>query len=216
MRWRLRDSDITRYPQYMLSREVLDRMAVGEPGRTPTPHSVKSSVTPALDPSDSLPKDRMADDPPFAPTTTVGGEPRSPHCAKLAPSALPSWLETILFAPIAALRWLFGTMNTAEHQQPRKVTPPLEGAVTDLASPQPEQPRRAINFYIYENWAHGHTAKVHYAQCSQCNYGDGTHGRRSTPNGRWLGPFESFEAAVEEARGRGATAISPCRSCTPC
>jgi len=207
----LRYSDIPRYLPYMFSRQDLDRIAFGEPGRTRP--STKPSVLPALDLPDRLSPKTVSDgDPPSAPGTTVGGEPQGPLCTKLDPSALPSWWETILFAPVAVLRWLFGTRNTTKEHQSQEVTLP---SAAD-PSPKPAQRRRSTDFYIYENWAHEHMARVHYAQCSQCNYGNGTHGNSSTRNGRWLGPFDSFDAAVEAARGQGTTTISPCRTCTPC
>jgi len=72
-----------------------------------------------------------------------------------------------------------------------------------------------MTFWVYENWrAHGHRATVHRSQCGHCNGGLGRSGEPVTPNGRWHGPFTSFDDAVGGAQATGAV-VHGCRSCAP-
>ena len=70
-------------------------------------------------------------------------------------------------------------------------------------------------FYVYENWqAHGHTAKIHKAECSFCKYGKGFHGTDSRKHGQWLGPFVTFADARQAALKTKGT-VSVCKFCGP-
>lgn len=56
------------------------------------------------------------------------------------------------------------------------------------------------SFYVYENWTNTF-AKVHRGSCPYCNDGRGFQGRGNrTRNGQWLGPFETADSAMVEAR----------------
>lgn len=52
-------------------------------------------------------------------------------------------------------------------------------------------------FYVYENWTHKR-ARLHRSDCSHCNDGRGTQASSGTANGRWLGPFETRQAAEQK------------------
>jgi hypothetical protein len=69
--------------------------------------------------------------------------------------------------------------------------------------------------WIYENWqAHGHRAKVHRAECSFCNSGQGLHPGAGSEHGKWHGPFPDAERATEAARATGAE-VTHCLRCKP-
>lgn len=71
-----------------------------------------------------------------------------------------------------------------------------------------------MEYWTYENWrAHGHRAKVHFGHCGHCNHGQGTHGGGETPNGKWHGPFGSFDLAWNAVRG--GVPVSTCGICCP-
>ena len=71
-----------------------------------------------------------------------------------------------------------------------------------------------MTYYVYENWrAHGHTARIHFAHCSHCSDGKGTHPGSGSDNGCWHGPFPTFAEALDEARTRGKA--SRCKHCRP-
>lgn len=81
--------------------------------------------------------------------------------------------------------------------------------------------RRPVgNFYVYENWTNTF-AKVHRWSCPHCNDGQGSQGRGNrTPNGQWLGPFETPELGMVEARAlanrhsnRAVWIVEPCGYC---
>jgi len=72
------------------------------------------------------------------------------------------------------------------------------------------------NYYIYENWqAEGHKARIHYARCPFCNFGEGIHPGAGKDNGKWHGPFETYNKAFNEARNTGGR-VSNCKKCNPC
>jgi len=72
------------------------------------------------------------------------------------------------------------------------------------------------DYWVYENWrARGHQARVHEGNCPSCNNGEGLRGRGTHPdNGRWHGPFPSFEEANDFASAH-SRAPSCCRRCEP-
>lgn len=72
-----------------------------------------------------------------------------------------------------------------------------------------------MEFWTYENWrARGHRATVHLGSCGSCNHGSGIQGGGETPNGKWHGPFESFDAALA-AISQGSVDIRKCGKCGP-
>lgn len=61
-----------------------------------------------------------------------------------------------------------------------------------------------MNFYVYENWTAEDKAIIHRDSCGHCNYGRGCHANPlSDKNGKWHGPFESFEGAEKAAKATG-------------
>jgi hypothetical protein len=72
------------------------------------------------------------------------------------------------------------------------------------------------SYYVYENWvAEGHKARIHFGHCPFCIFGKGMHHTENEENGRWHGPFTSFEEAFEVATKTGAY-VSKCMHCVPC
>lgn len=55
-----------------------------------------------------------------------------------------------------------------------------------------------MQFWVYENWTEPH-ARVHFDNCPHCNYGSGTDKEKGPDNGKWIGPFESYENAKQLA-----------------
>ena len=72
-----------------------------------------------------------------------------------------------------------------------------------------------MTFHIYENWrAEGHKARIHRSTCPYCNHGRGIHPEASDRNGRWHGPFHTYQLALREARATGGR-VTNCRACAP-
>lgn len=72
-----------------------------------------------------------------------------------------------------------------------------------------------MSYYVYENWrAAGHRARIHFSSCSFCRNGKGIHPGSSSRNGRWLGPFDTFEAASSAAYQTGGD-VRVCEYCRP-
>ena len=72
-----------------------------------------------------------------------------------------------------------------------------------------------VAYYVYENWvAEGHKARIHFSHCSYCNDGEGVHSGSGDRNGRWLGPFDMLQGAVDAAHGTGGN-VSKCKLCCP-
>ena len=70
-------------------------------------------------------------------------------------------------------------------------------------------------YHVYENWqAEGHKAKIHFAHCSYCNNGKGIHPGSGDEHGQWLGPFETFQRALDAAENTGGQ-VSNCEHCHP-
>ncbi len=71
---------------------------------------------------------------------------------------------------------------------------------TDVATaPVTKAPAQGstADYYVYENWTNKR-ARLHRADCSYCNTGQGSHPGSGDKNGRWYGPFP----ALEQARAR--------------
>jgi hypothetical protein len=77
-------------------------------------------------------------------------------------------------------------------------------------------------FYFYENWTNTFV-KVHRAECSYYNDGQGFQGRgRSTPSGRWSEPYKTAGEALTAARAaadrhanRSVWSVGTCGYCAP-
>ena len=70
-------------------------------------------------------------------------------------------------------------------------------------------------YFVYENWvAEGRKAKIHFGDCSYCNFGKGMHETDNETNGRWLGPFTNFQEAFNTATETGGR-VSQCKHCAP-
>ena len=70
-------------------------------------------------------------------------------------------------------------------------------------------------YHIYENWvAHGHVSKIHKAECSFCNFGNGIHGTNNKIHGQWLGPYKTFNEAKLAALKTKAI-VHTCKFCSP-
>lgn len=68
-------------------------------------------------------------------------------------------------------------------------------------------------YWVYENWrAKGHYAKVHRGTCGCCKNGRGLTTGTRADNGRWLGPFQTFEEALDVSAATEAQA-SVCLNC---
>jgi len=75
--------------------------------------------------------------------------------------------------------------------------------------------KRAWTYHVYENWrAEGHKARIHVSHCPSCNNGEGVHPGSGDDNGRWHGPFKTFQEAFEAAENSGRH-ISECKRCHP-
>ncbi len=53
-----------------------------------------------------------------------------------------------------------------------------------------------MSYYIYENWQAGpHKAVIHVGSCGFCNDGEGRAGGYDPRHAKWLGPYETLDAA---------------------
>jgi hypothetical protein len=72
-----------------------------------------------------------------------------------------------------------------------------------------------MGYYVYDNWvAEGYKARIHAANCSFCNHGQGIHPGAGARNGRWLGPFRTMGEATNAAARTGGR-VSRCAHCAP-
>ena len=72
-----------------------------------------------------------------------------------------------------------------------------------------------MTYHVYENWrAEGHKARIHFSDCPSCNYGKGVHSNAGYTNGKWHGPFQTFQQALQVAQSTGGI-VSRCKRCTP-
>lgn len=67
-------------------------------------------------------------------------------------------------------------------------------------------------WYVYESWTHDR-AIVHRGDCSYCNDGKGRQAKDSSKNGHWIGPFDSFEAAMSKAKDLARETTMACSLC---
>ena len=56
-----------------------------------------------------------------------------------------------------------------------------------------------MTYWVYENWQEKH-ASIHKATCGLCNDGQGCHNTSNQENGRWFGPYETYNLALHEAQ----------------
>ena len=73
--------------------------------------------------------------------------------------------------------------------------------------------RTATNYWVYENRPTNRST-MHLSICSYCNEGRGVRPSSSQRNGKWHGPFQSFEAANQTAAGL-ARPLRRCSHCAP-
>ena len=73
-----------------------------------------------------------------------------------------------------------------------------------------------MSFYIYENWTAERKAVIHQESCSHCNMGQGCHKNiHGDKNGRWHGPFESYQNALNFANNLRDRRVRSCGHCEP-
>ncbi|MFN8400086.1 MAG: hypothetical protein U0X74_08725 [Anaerolineales bacterium] len=78
-----------------------------------------------------------------------------------------------------------------------------------------EETPSSNSYFVYENWvAEGHKARIHFGHCSFCNFGQGMHGTENETHGRWLGPFSSFNEALDVATETKGN-VTQCKHCAP-
>ena len=71
-----------------------------------------------------------------------------------------------------------------------------------------------MKFYVYENWIQG-KAVVHRGDCHFCKNGKGFKElKNGSEYGKWLGPFESKQAAEDEALKTGKQNVKQCWFCS--
>ena len=72
-----------------------------------------------------------------------------------------------------------------------------------------------MSFWAYENWTNARKVTLHAGHCGFCKEGRGRSGKGTKPeNGRWLGPFESLDAARAAAEALPPATISEDRCCS--
>ena len=57
-------------------------------------------------------------------------------------------------------------------------------------------------------------ARIHVAECSFCNDGQGLHDS-TAPTGRWYGPFTRVDAAIKQVLDTRAVDVAGCGVCQP-
>ncbi|HEC93260.1 MAG TPA: hypothetical protein ENI51_09755 [Candidatus Atribacteria bacterium] len=74
-----------------------------------------------------------------------------------------------------------------------------------------------MTFYIYRNWVAEKKAVIHRAECGSCNNGKGCHENPlGDKNGKWFGPFETFEDAKKDANKPYKSIYLEVRFCGKC
>lgn len=68
-------------------------------------------------------------------------------------------------------------------------------------------------YYIYENWRAEKKAVIHNGSCGMCNNGKGIHLSASNQNGKWHGPFGTFDSAIVVANGLQDRKTKFCKLC---
>ena len=66
-------------------------------------------------------------------------------------------------------------------------------------------------FQFYENkiW---NKARIHYSDCSFCNFGEGIHPNANSDTGRWSEQFNSLDEVISAAIATGRK-VSVCKRC---
>ena len=79
-----------------------------------------------------------------------------------------------------------------------------------------KEDRAKMTYHVYENWTvRPKKARIHFSNCRYCNDGKGTNKpKKEGRNGRWLGPFDTFQEA-QEAALRTGNKPSECKHCKP-
>ena len=73
-----------------------------------------------------------------------------------------------------------------------------------------------MQYYIYEHWTTEKKAVIHKGSCGNCNYGQGCHQHiRGELNGKWHGPFDTYEKARTFANTLKNRPVRPCGNCHP-
>jgi len=73
-----------------------------------------------------------------------------------------------------------------------------------------------MDYYIYENWTAEKKAVIHGGSCKFCNDGKGIHGdKEEGRNGRWHGPFKTYNDALRHASSLRNRVIRNCKFCIP-
>lgn len=72
-----------------------------------------------------------------------------------------------------------------------------------------------MKYYIYENWRAEKKCVIHTSSCRMCKDGKGIHLQSSEQNGKWHGPFVSYEDALKYAMSCENRVIKTCKICIP-
>ena len=131
---------------------------------------------------------------------STAGSGRWAYNSGISAWAHPQWAE----APITS--W-------AEFAEAHGIVPDQWPAVRLI--PTEEIPTRGApsGYWVYDNRVHGY-AKIHRADCSACNDGNGMHPDAGDVAGEWLGPYHSIDEARDDA-GRTGRDVSTCKTCSP-
>ncbi len=70
------------------------------------------------------------------------------------------------------------------------------------------------DYWVYENWT-VKRARVHLAECGNCNHGRGKQQADSGRNGRWYGPFVDRDAAFRRMEQTRQPDRRACGYCAP-
>lgn len=74
-----------------------------------------------------------------------------------------------------------------------------------------------MKYYIYENWVAEKKAVIHRSDCGFCQNGQGIHENPlGEKNGKWHGPFDSYQEARAEANKLNSLKGRDVRSCNIC
>ncbi len=71
-----------------------------------------------------------------------------------------------------------------------------------------------MTYFVYENWTRDR-ARIHRAQCSHCNNGQGTQPSDSGRNCKWHGPIEDRDVAFLLAAKLRREDTKACGTCSP-
>lgn len=71
-----------------------------------------------------------------------------------------------------------------------------------------------MSYYVYDNWTRNR-GRIHRAECSVCNDGNGFHKSDSGSHGKWHGPFSDRDQAFQIADTLKRADMAPCARCEP-